>query len=63
MPLGRKTIRHSKIMTVKEQYWKYSLFVLILGLGATIFVELTPFLGGILGAVTIYVLLQSLIHI
>lgn len=46
-------------MTVREQYWKYSLFVLILGLGATIFVELTPFLGGILGAVTIYVLLRG----
>lgn len=45
--------------TIREQYWRYSLFVLILGLGATIFVELIPFLGGLLGAVTIYVLLRG----
>ncbi|WP_418983934.1 AI-2E family transporter [Alistipes sp.] len=45
--------------TIREQYWRYSLFVLILGLGITIFVELIPFLGGLLGAVTIYVLLRS----
>ena len=42
----------------KELYWRYSLFVLILGLGVTIFIELTPFLGGVLGAMTIYVLLR-----
>ena len=42
----------------KELYWRYSLFVLIAGLGLTIFAELTPFLGGLLGAVTIYVLLR-----
>lgn len=46
-------------MTVREQYWKYSLFILILGLGTAIFIELIPFLGGLLGAVTIYVLLRS----
>ena len=46
-------------MTVREQYRKYSLFVLILGLGTTVFIELIPFLGGILGAVTIYVLLRN----
>ncbi|MDE5623000.1 MAG: AI-2E family transporter, partial [Alistipes sp.] len=44
--------------TVREQYWRYSLFVLILGLGIAIFIELTPFLGGLLGAATIYVLLR-----
>lgn len=44
--------------TIREQYWRYSLFVLILGLGVTIFIELTPFLGGLLGAATIYVLLR-----
>ena len=36
--------------TIKEQYWRYSLFVLIIGLGVTIFVELIPFIGGLLGA-------------
>lgn len=44
--------------SVREQYWRYSLFVLILGLGITVFIELTPFLGGLLGAATIYVLLR-----
>ncbi len=42
----------------REKYWRYSLFVLILGLGITIFIEITPFLGGLLGAATIYVLLR-----
>ena len=46
------------MLSVREKYWRYSLFVLIAGLGLTIFVELTPFLGGLLGAVTIYVLLR-----
>lgn len=49
----------AEMKSVKELYWRYSLFVLILGLGATIFIEMTPFLGGILGAATIYVLLRS----
>ena len=46
----------------RERYWRYSLFVLILGLGVTIFIELTPFLGGVLGAMTIYVLLRRQMH-
>lgn len=46
------------MQTVRQKYWRYSLFVLILGLGVTIFIELLPFLGGLLGAVTIYVLLR-----
>lgn len=46
------------MLSVREKYWRYSLFVLIVGLGVTIFIELTPFLGGLLGAVTIYVLLR-----
>lgn len=46
----------------RERYWRYSLFVLILGLGITICVELTPFLGGLLGAATIYVLLRRQMH-
>lgn len=44
--------------SIKEQYWRYSLFVIILGLGAVIFIELTPYIGGLLGAMTIYVLLR-----
>lgn len=47
------------MQTVREQYWRYSLFVLILGLGTAIFIELIPFLGGLLGAMTIYVLLRN----
>ncbi len=46
-------------MSFREKYWHYSLFVLIVGLGVTIFVELVPFLGGLLGAATIYVLLRG----
>ena len=46
-------------MSFREKYWRYSLFALIVGLGVTIFVKLTPFLGGLLGAVTIYVLLRG----
>lgn len=46
-------------MSVKEQYWRYSLVVIILGLGAIIFVKLLPFLGGLLGALTIYILVRK----
>lgn len=46
-------------MSFREKYWRYSLFVLIVGLGAAIFIELVPFLGGLLGAATIYVLLRG----
>lgn len=46
-------------MSFREKYWQYSLFALIVGLGVTIFVKLTPFLGGLLGAATIYVLLRG----
>lgn len=43
----------------RERYGRYALFALIFGLGAAIFVELTPFLGGLMGAATIYVLLRG----
>ena len=46
-------------MSVKEQYWRYSLVVIILGLGTIIFVKLQPFLGGLLGALTIYILVRK----
>ena len=43
-------------MSTKEQYWKYSLIVIILFMGIIIFRQITPFLGGLLGALTIYIL-------
>ncbi len=42
----------------RERYWFYSLCALIVGCGAAVFIELIPLLGGLLGAVTIYVLLR-----
>lgn len=43
----------------KNLYRRYSLFVLIVGIGITLFVVMTPFLGGLLGAATIYILLRG----
>ena len=43
-------------MSVKEQYRKYSLITIILGLGLLLFLKMTPFMGGILGACTIYIM-------
>ena len=45
-------------MSVKEQYWKYSLITIILGLGLLLFLKMTPFMGGILGACTIYIMVR-----
>lgn len=45
--------------SIRERYWCYSLVALILGMGVTVFIELIPFLGGLLGAATIYVLLRG----
>lgn len=46
-------------MSTKEQYWKYSLITITIGLGVIIFKQLTPFLGGLLGALTIYILVRK----
>lgn len=46
-------------MSVKEQYWKYSLITIILGLGLLLFLKMTPFMGGILGACTIYIMVRG----
>ena len=46
-------------MSIKEQYWKYSLIVIILFMGIIIFRQITPFLGGLLGALTIYILVRK----
>ena len=46
-------------MSTKEQYWKYSLIVIILFMGIIIFRQISPFLGGLLGALTIYILVRG----
>lgn len=46
-------------MDTKEKYWKYSLIVIILAMGIVIFRQITPFLGGLLGALTIYILVRK----
>lgn len=43
----------------KEQYWKYSLLIIIVILGAIVFKETLPFLSGVLGACTIYVMVRK----
>lgn len=32
-------------MSVKEQYWRYSLIAIIIVLGIVLFQQITPFLG------------------
>lgn len=44
---------------VREHYWRYSLIAIILGLGVILFFQATPFLSGILGAFTVYILLRG----
>ena len=46
-------------MRVKEQYWRYSLIAIIIVLGIVLFQQITPFLGGLLGALTIYILVRK----
>lgn len=46
-------------MSTKEQYWKYSLIAIIIALGIIIFKQIIPFLGGLLGALTIYILVRK----
>ncbi len=46
-------------MVLKEHYVKYSLVAIIIILGIVIFKESSPFLGGIMGACTLYVLLRK----
>lgn len=46
-------------MTVKEQYWKYALITIIILLCVILFSEFRPFLSGILGACTVYVLVRK----
>lgn len=46
-------------MNFINQYWKYSLIAIILITGFVVFKESTPFMGGLLGAFTIYVLVRG----
>ena len=46
-------------MSVKEQYWKYSLITIILGLGLILFIKMSPFMGGILGACNIDIMVRK----
>lgn len=51
-------------MSVKEQYWRYSLIAIIIVLGITLFRQISPFLGGLLGALTIYILVRrQMVHL
>jgi predicted PurR-regulated permease PerM len=45
-------------MTTKENYWKYSLVLLILLLGGLIIINLWSFVNGLLGAFTLFVLVR-----
>lgn len=47
------------MMDLREQYWRYSLIAIVLFLGIVIFWKMTPFLGGVLGAATLYILLRG----
>lgn len=44
---------------MKERYWKYSLIVFVLGLGYLLFCQAQPFMNGILGGFTLYLLLRN----
>ena len=44
---------------MKEKYWRYSLIAIILLMGVVIFRQITPFMGGLLGALTIYILVRG----
>ena len=46
-------------MRTKELYWKYSLIAIIIGLGIILFRQVAPFIGGLLGALTIYILVRK----
>ena len=44
---------------MKEQYWKYSLILLIVGLGILLFQQAQPFMNGILGGFTLFLLVRN----
>lgn len=46
-------------MIFREQYWKYSLITIILFMSVILVVYFSPFLSGLLGALTIYILVRK----
>ncbi len=44
---------------IKEQYIKYSLVTIIIIMGIMLITQMTPFIGGLLGAFTIYILVRK----
>lgn len=46
-------------LNIKEQYRRYSLIILIVIMGLVLFKQFAPFLGGLLGASTIYILVRG----
>ncbi len=46
-------------MTIKEKYWRYSLVTIILGLGIVLSIQFLPFMSGILGALTAYIIVRK----
>ena len=44
---------------MKEKYWRYSLIILILGMGLLLFRQAQPFMNGILGGFTLFILLRN----
>ncbi|HMM03109.1 MAG: AI-2E family transporter [Dysgonomonas sp.] len=46
-------------MTIKEQYWQYSLIIIILFMGVILFHYFSPLFSGILGASTVYILVRK----
>lgn len=46
-------------MNIEERYWRRSLLALIIILGVILFFRILPFLGGLLGACTIYILVRK----
>ncbi|MFV0537205.1 MAG: AI-2E family transporter [Dysgonomonas sp.] len=46
-------------LNIKEQYRRYSLIILIIVMGFALFQQFVPFLGGLLGASAIYILVRG----
>ncbi len=56
----QKQVAKNKHNNMKEKYWKYSLIIMIVGLGFLLFLQAKPFMNGILGGFTLYLLLRDL---
>ena len=45
--------------TFKEKYWKYSLIIIVIVLGVILLKEVKPYMGGLIGAITLYILVRK----